>query len=477
MTLYGVNFNIVCMTIYIPGELNPRTPKYKAIADAIERDIFSGRLQPGTQLPPHRELADALAINVSTVTRAYGEARSRGLLSGTVGRGTFVAADADTDTCLVPLEPHAPGMVEMGLVAPLYAQDPDAGAELARLSRGNQFNRFFKYTSPAGLAEHQRAGVIWARRYGMVAPAENIVVTAGAQHALTCALISLFTRGDRVAVEALSYPALKALAQMLGIGLTPVEMDDQGMVPQALDRVCRRDAVQGVFLMPSCQNPTTACMDAERREEMARVIARHRLLLLEDDTYALTRPELAPEAPKNFPISARIPDHALFIAAISKAFLPGLRTAFVVVPRQLRKPFTQAVLNTIWMAPTLNAALAAAWITNGTAERVIQAKQAEARRRRDRVLSRLQDGGLDKTSGPKVQGHGGSFVLWRTLPRGMDSHQLELAARKEGLNIFCAQRFAVGSDPVPQALRLSLTGPESLEELDRGMDILTRPLG
>ena len=84
MTLYGVNFNIVCMTIYIPGELNPRTPKYKAIADAIERDIFSGRLQPGTQLPPHRELADALAINVSTVTRAYGEARSRGLLSGTV---------------------------------------------------------------------------------------------------------------------------------------------------------------------------------------------------------------------------------------------------------------------------------------------------------------------------------------------------------------------------------------------------------
>ena len=456
------------MTIYIPRELDSQQPKYKAVADAIERDVFSGRLQPGTQLPPHRELADALDMNVSTITRAYREARNRGLVSGTIGRGTFVSADADTDTRLVPLEPHAPGMIEMGLVAPLYHLDPDAGAEISRLARGNQFNRFFKYTTPAGMPEHQRAGVIWAQRYGMPARPENILVTAGAQHALTCALISLFTRGDRVAVEALTYPALKSLAQMLGIELTPVAMDDQGMAPEALDTACRRNRIKGVFLMPSCQNPTTAAMAPQRRDELARVIQRHDLCLLEDDTYALTRPDLTPTMPENHPIAARVPDQSLFIAAISKAFLPGLRTAFVVTPPPFQEAMTQAVLNTIWMAPTLNAALAAAWITNGTAEGVIAAKQEEALRRREIALA-----ALEKVSAPiRIIGHPGSFYLWLTLPHHWDSHALELQARARGLNLFCAQRFAVGSAAIPQAFRLSLTGPESPAELSRGLAVL-----
>ncbi len=461
------------MTIYIPGDLDPQRPLYKAVADAIERDVFSGRLQPGAQLPPHREMADALGINVSTVTRAYGEAQNRGLVCGTIGRGSFISADAATDTALVPSEPHAPGMVEMGLVAPLYQEDPHVGPELAKLARGRGMNRFFRYSTPAGLPEHRRAGARWAGRYGLSATPGEILVTAGAQHALTCALISLLTRGDRVAVEALTYPAMKSLTQMLGIELVPVAMDRQGMVPRALDTACRRGRIKAVFLMPSCQNPTTGAMDTQRRDQMAQVIQAHDLLLLEDDTYALTRPDLVHPMPRDFPISARIPNHALFIAAISKAFLPGLRTAFVRLPEQLMKPMTQAVLNTIWMAPTLNAALAAAWVCDNRCETVIQAKQREAGKRRERVTAYLKTAGIKDLD---IRGHWGSFYLWIFLPPDRDARELEETARQRGLNLFCAHRFAVGSSPVPQALRLSLTGPETLEELDRGMAILVELL-
>ncbi|MBI4264212.1 MAG: winged helix-turn-helix transcriptional regulator [Acidobacteria bacterium] len=79
-------------------KLDGRRPKYRAIADAIDRDVQEGALRPGARLPPHRDLADHLGVTVTTVTRAYTEAARRGLVSGHVGRGTFVRGTEAEDT-------------------------------------------------------------------------------------------------------------------------------------------------------------------------------------------------------------------------------------------------------------------------------------------------------------------------------------------------------------------------------------------
>ena len=455
------------MTIYIPQNLDPNLPLYKAVAQALERDIFSGKLQPGTQLPPHRGLADALEINVSTVSRAYKAAREKGLLSGTTGRGTFVTTDVDQDTALMPLEPSAPGMIEMGQVIPLCDKDPDMGKELATLARSKGINEFFRYTDPTGLAAHRKAGVIWANTHGMPADPQNILVTAGAQHALTCTLMALFSPGDRIAVETLTYPGMKSLAQMLHIQLVPVAMDDQGMIPDDLNTACKRTQVKGIFLMPSCQNPTTSTMSLKRRRALADLIQCHGLILMEDDTYGLTRPERLATPTKEPPIATLVPEQSIFIAALSKAFLPGLRTAFVVVPTELHAPMAQAILNTIWMAPTLNAALAANWITTGRAHQVLLAKQREAAYRRDWVLKAFEKRGL-----PHPRGHRGSVFLWSPLPPGCRGQSLEDKARAQGVNLFCAHRFAVGSAPIADAIRISLTGARHHQELEKGIRIL-----
>src|SRR5438093_9448690 len=108
--------NIVTMTIWTP-DLRPRGgPRYLAIADALADDAGAGRLRAGTRLPTHRDLAQSLGLTVGTVTRAYAEAARRGLVSGEVGRGTFVRAGARLPP--VPAPETEDGLVDLGANLP-----------------------------------------------------------------------------------------------------------------------------------------------------------------------------------------------------------------------------------------------------------------------------------------------------------------------------------------------------------------------
>jgi DNA-binding transcriptional MocR family regulator len=92
------------------------------------------------------------------------------------------------------------------------------------------------------------AATIWLKEYGMDVHEDGVIISAGAQHGLNCTLAGLFAGGDRVTVEHLTYPGFKTLAAMLGITLVSIEMDDQGMMPEALDTACRREKIRGVFV-------------------------------------------------------------------------------------------------------------------------------------------------------------------------------------------------------------------------------------
>src|SRR5688572_22412732 len=108
---------IVTMTIWAPDLARRRGPVYLAIAQALADDAEGGRLRPGTRLPTHRDLADHLGVTVGTVTRAYAEAARRGVISGEVGRGTFVRAS--TPALVAPLAPAAPGgLIDLGTNLP-----------------------------------------------------------------------------------------------------------------------------------------------------------------------------------------------------------------------------------------------------------------------------------------------------------------------------------------------------------------------
>jgi DNA-binding transcriptional MocR family regulator len=435
---------------------------YKVLADAIEQDISSGVLNPGDRLPTHRDMADALGLNVSTITRGYHEAEKRGLLSGTVGRGTFVAADAVTSSSMVSFEPSGVGMLEMGLISPLYYLDPDMAEGFRRLTRRKDTTAFLRYNDPRGLPDHRQAGADWAMRYGVTAQAEDVIVCAGAQHALTCCLCGLFQPGDRIATDALTYPGFKTLAAMLGLRLVGIAMDDEGMMPEALDAACRRDKIQGVYLMPGVHNPTSVTMPEGRRDAIARLATVHDLMIIEDDAYDLTDPTVRK------PIQARVPERCLYIAGVSKSLAAGLRVAYLIAPRHALKSLAQAVLNTIWMTPPLNAELATLWIHDGTADKVVALKRAEAARRY--MIA------CDVFDGLRFRGKATGFFIWLELPEGWTGRKFEQAAAAEGVNVFGAEKFIVGHATAPAAVRVSLTGVDDIDAFRRGLWSLSHVL-
>jgi DNA-binding transcriptional MocR family regulator len=450
------------MTIYSPTLAEGPGPLYKELADAIERDIESGALLPGTRMPTHRDLADTLALNVSTVTRGYKEAEKRGLISATVGRGTFVSSDATASTSLVSFEPAMPGMIELGLVEPLHDLDPDISEGFRRIARRKDTSSFMRYSDPRGLPEHRSAGAAWTARFGLEAEPEDIIVCAGSQHALACILSGLFRAGDRIATDALTYPGFKTLAAMLGLRLVPIAMDEHGMIPESLDAACRRNDIKAVYLMPGVHNPTTTTIPEGRRTEIAKLAQWHDLLIIEDDAYDLTDPG------RIAPVGDRARERSVYIAGMSKSIAAGLRVSFVAAPKHLLKPLAQAVLNTIWMTPPLNVELAAMWINDGTADRVVQEKRAAAARRY--MLA------CDVLDGFRFRGKRSGFYLWMDLPGQWTGQALEKASHKHNVNVFGSEKFVVGETPASPAARISLTGPGSLDELEKGLGIIKKIL-
>src|SRR5262249_54861026 len=154
----------------------------------------------------------------------------------------------------------------------------------------------------------------------------QVVITAGAQHAIGVVLGALVRPGDTILVEALTYACIKPIAEQLHVRLHPVALDEEGMRPDALEAACRTGAAKVVYCVPTLHNPTGAVMSDERRRRIAHIARERDLTVVEDDTCGLVLHRLPA------PITARAPERCYFIAGTSKLLAPGLRIAFVAAP-------------------------------------------------------------------------------------------------------------------------------------------------
>lgn len=427
-----------------------------ALAAALENDIRNGVLMPGQKLPPQRELADQLGINLSTVTRAFRSCELKGLIHGVVGKGTFVTADAQVPLSL--MTDVGCEAIDMGQVLPLPHMDHRIAQWVQEQAADIDFTSLIRYPEPSGLQRHRETGAFWLGHFGISATWEDIVLTPGTQNALTNCLLTLFRPGDRIAVDALTYPGFKSLAAIAGIRLVPIPMTPEGMSVQGLYNACRNEGLQGIYLMPEVQNPTTQCMSEACRKEIAALIRKHGLILMEDDTYSYTGDR------SHSPVSAMAPEHSIYMGGTSKLIGPGFRITFAKVPPRCQPAFSNGLLSTTWMASPICAELITRHIRSGSTLKLMELKRQEAARRQGVARQLLGRFGF---CGPE---HG--YFGWLPLPQGMSGRAFELAARAAGVNLFCADKFAVGGDPAPAAVRLSLSSTSSIDELERGLRIL-----
>ena len=435
---------------------------YIALADALERDIRAGVLQPGDRLPSHRDLAKSVGVTVTTVTRAYAEAEKRNLITAMVGMGTFVAADAGVAASLVDTSAQSVKAVNMGLVHPLHGSEQYLEEVVQRVLARGGLHRFVPYAFPQGHHAHRETGARWVGRFGVNATAESVVVTAGTQHALHCIFSTLFEPGDRVAVEKYTYPGVKSAARANCIRLEAVEMDTQGMLPESLDALCQRQNIKGLYTAGLVQNPTNSSMGPQRRQALGEVIQRHGLLLLEDGVDAF----LAEGDSRT--LSALLPEQSIFICGMAQAFYTGLRIAFVVAPRAMCVSIAQGVVDSIWMTPPLCAEIICETINSGIADKIITQKKDELDKRMSLFKQRLR---------------GYSFVLeqrsmhvWLELPHGWTSTAFEQAAQRVGLQVYSSEKFTVGHMPPPNCVRLAISSPQTMQTFRQGLDLLVRVL-
>ncbi|WP_395674778.1 PLP-dependent aminotransferase family protein [Inquilinus sp.] len=435
--------------MWVPS-LEGRSPvRYLAIVEALADAIAAGDLRPGERLPTHRELAWRLGLNVSTVTQAYREAARRHLVSGEVGRGTYVLA-ASREAALFGLKAvpgGGPAPIDLSTNVP--AVDPDSAdlaATLAAVAAEGRIDAALAYHSPALLRRAGIAGAAWLAARGLHLRPADIVPCAGAQAALTAVLLQLCAPGEPVLVEDLAFPGLKAAARWLRLPLHGVAMDGDGVLPEALDRAARATGAKVVVLVPNLQNPTGAIMGPARQAEIAEVVRRHGLWLVEDDVYgALTdRP----------PLAALVPERGVLVTSLSKTVAAGLRFSLLAGACAPVRELAGQIHATSWPMAPLMAEVACRWIEDGTAARRLAWQRAEVAARH--ALARRALGGRIPSDRPA------SPHLW--LPRQDDAAAAAARCLAAGVEVVAGDLFAVTRE-APPGLRLSLAAAGSRAEL------------
>ncbi len=434
-------------------------PFYQTIVSALEGDIEAGRLSPGDRLPTQRWLAQRLGVALGTVTRAYGEAESRGLIRGEGRRGTFVGTVASGRASLASLVPA--GAIDLGVNYPAYCQDPQLGPALSRLLADSWHQDLLRYPSPEGRADHRAAGVEWLRTLGFEADVEGLLVTAGAQHAIAVAIASVARSGDTILAGTVTFPGIKAVADMLGLRLLGVPMDGGGLLPDALDSFCRRYAPRALYCMPTLQNPTQVSLSAERRQAIVEIARRHDLILVEDAIHRALRVDPPPL------LATLASERTMLLTSLSKVVAAGLRVGFLAVPRAWRNRVSATLQATLICGSPLTAEVFRLWLEDGTIAATIRRRRREARARHRLAAEILSSYPASAAN----QGH----LLWLPLPASWPPSELALELRRRGVTVAPAETFSVPPSPPPAAIRLCL-GTTDRESLARGLEILEQVL-
>lgn len=430
--------------------------KYKRLAQAMEHRIQHGDIVAGSKLPTHRKLADSLGVTSGTVSRAYAELERLGLVVARVGDGTFACqrgierkrdegfrtfADEPFEAFDMSRNMHIPGNEADVLARTLQelARDPQVLRELSL------------YTPDPGLPRHRQAGAKWLTHGDFVPQLDQVACVNGAQHGLLCTLMGLVRPGDTVATEQLTYPGLITIARFLGIKLVGVAMDEEGLLPESLDELCRTNRVSALYCTPTLQNPTNGILSSARREAITSVCRQQNLLIFEDEAHGVLVEDRPP------PMSAFAPERSILISSLSKAVSAGLRVGYLHAPAALFSRLSAALRSSCWMATPLVQELASIWIENGTAREMKQRQVAEIGRRKDLVSSLLE--------GVRYKTHAQSPHFWIEVNEPWRASEIEADLRSKNYLISTAEPFTISRNDVPQFIRASVSNTWSNDKL------------
>lgn len=439
--------------------------KFQQIADKIAAQIESGQYAEGEKLPAHRVLAEQNLTTPVTIAKAYKVLADQGKIESHVGRGSFVSARSHLSQ-VIQTEREQDAL-NFSILQPCYAEHLDAlHQQLQNSYQPLRHADIFGYLDHSGLAEHRQAGAVWMSEFGLEQVHEdNVLLTNGAQHALSM-LVQLFSQpGDHIAVEAFTYPGILSIIQDLGRTAVPVSLDEEGVIPDALAEVCHEWHPALIIVIPSHQNPTGATMSAQRRQQIAAVVQQYDAYLIEDDIYSFLNDE------KLAPITNYLPEKSFYLSSLSKAISPGMRCGYLKVPNHLVGQVERFIRSSIWLPSPIVFEFAHQLISSGMGFDMANT-QREIARRRHKLAKEI----LAKTT---LTAQPTSFQLWITLPAHLSADRFTKRAQQEKVLVSSGNYFSTSHKISPsshQHIRVSLMSIVDEQHFQHGLSVLARLL-
>lgn len=426
-------------------------PLHKQIVTRIKEMITAGDLPVGTRLPPQRDLAKLFNVNRSTVVAAMEELAALGVVEGRGSAGTVIADD--TWSLLLPgrgtwRERITAGALQAStsIVQAINIHEFDEG--VIRLGTSEVDPRFFPrdawrhalvnaaddprsfgYLEPLGSPELRAKLAERLMRRGISANPSEILITSGSLQGLQLIAACLLEPGTLMLVEEPTYACSLQVFPSAGMTLAGVDMDDEGMSVQALERALpeRTRTPRALYTIPTNHNPTGVTMSEQRREKIMELCQRRGVPVIEDDAYG----ELCLDDPPLAPLKARDErGSVIYLGTASKSFAAGLRVGWMIASRAVVERLGDAKMQSDYGASSVSQVALTQLISSGDYDRYLQDLLAELRTRRRVALSALEYHFADLATWRRPTG---GFFIWTTFRHPVPTAELFSKALAAGI--------------------------------------------
>ncbi len=452
------------------GDWEGTGPGYVALAGALRSLVLDGRLPLRARLPSERELAVTLGVSRTTTTAAYDLLRGEGYLESRQGSGSRVALPtggaAERELAADGRDGGGDDAIDMTIAAmPAPGAMVEAVERATRDLAGHLGSTGY---DPTGLPSLRRAVAAHFADRGVPTTVEQVVITSGAQHALTLLLDVLLAPGDPALVEVPSYPNALEAFRRSGARFVPSRIGVDGWDLDLLAGQLRDHAPRLAYLLPDFQNPTGFLMGEEDRGAMVRAAARSSTHLVVDETFALL--DLEPWRVRPRPVAAHDPEgRVVTVGSMSKSFWGGLRVGWIRCTPPLARRLARARAAIDLATPVLEQLVAEHLLRSSDA--VLDERRRLLAERRDALTAAF---GRDLPAW-RFRVPRGGLCLWAEMDRP-DAEALAVAAAREGVGVVPGPTFGVDGS-LEANVRLPFTqAPDRLAEAVRRLAAAERSL-
>ena len=351
-----------------------------------------------------------------------------------------------------------PGMVSLAGGVPDPAGFPlETIRELASIVVDKYPESAFQYGPTEGFGPLRKVLAELLRSEGIEAKEEDVLVFSGSQGILDALGKVLISEGDKVAVEAPTYLGALQAFNPYGPAYVCLKSDENGIVPESLERTLDRHSIKFIYTVPTFQNPTGRTIPLDRRKEIVEIIRRHNALLVEDDPYGRLR-----FTGRRLPsLKSLARDHVVYVSSLSKVFAPGFRLGFTAAPKNIGRWLVIAKQGIDLHTSTFSQALAAEYLSGGHLDRHLPEIIDLYRPKRDAMLRALEACFPPGCTWSRPEG--GMFI-WVQAPVGTDMDGVYERCMERSVAFVPGRYFFARPGEGRESMRLnfSMADPESI---------------